>query len=158
MEEYRSELNRTISFIKQADTKVGVVATFFVVLLSSWTLNLQFIRHHHTKLEIVFYFLSGLTALFLGFFMIRCLMPRLKIKKLGVGSLIYYGSIVKMKPKSFIKNRSSISQKILKEQYLEQIYITSIIANKKMNAVRKTIFLILLFALETLLLIAISTK
>lgn len=150
MENYQQELNRNIEFIKLADTKAAWIGTVLFAMVGLWVAKSSRIFEGENNLLYSYVpVAAGLAAAYCSYQLVRVYLPKLKAKNKTKSSVIYYGDISTMDLKKYKKTRLKLSGKALLDAYLDQIYVTSSIADKKMKHVRLALLGFGVFALLT---------
>lgn len=156
---WQSELTRTCDFIKFSDQKAGAISVFYLAILGYiiGRKNEIILADHNA------FFWICLTLLVLifsaGFFqLVLIFLPRLDNHSTE-NSYLYFGHIKNMQINDFVKNANKLAEDKIQEQILEQIYIDSTIAHKKMESIQiATKLLFVLIFIAVILIFSLSDK
>lgn len=140
----QSELSRVSDWIKFADAKAGFIVAFYSAILGIlWTQKGNVVSRilDGTGFWAWIYNAIAITILILilaGFyFLYTTICPQLKNGNTD-RSLFYFGSVAKMKIEDYLKNVEKMNKDEVCRQVVEQIHTNSVIANAKMDSVKKS--------------------
>ncbi len=140
-------LDRTSTYIRDADTKNGMVIAALAVIVAVAFPDGEFVSAAKSMAadgcwHLVIVVLCGLSALLLVFTLLGSIFPRLDLKGRRK-SVLFYGDIDGYSSTgAFLRDAEKAD---LREELAEQIYVNSKIAKRKMALNRWSLFFLLLF-------------
>lgn len=157
----QSELSRVSDWIKFADAKAGFIVVFYSAIFGFlWTQKENIITRvlggagicGWTYDVIVF---SIIILILVGFyFLYATVCPKLKNGNTD-RSLFYFGNVAKMKIEDYLKDVEKMTEEEACRQIAEQIHTNSVIANVKMDSVKKGTQLLVITGVLLLMLLMI---
>lgn len=153
----QSELSRVSDWIKFADAKAGFVAVFYSAILGFiWSQKAEIYTHaiySVCELPYILIVVAIFVLLFSGFyFLYKTVCPQLKNGNTD-RSLFYFGNVAKMKIEDYLTDVEKMTEDEACRQVAEQIYTNSVIANAKMNSVKKSTQVLLATGILLLILV-----
>jgi len=142
MEELEKNLDRNIGFINQADVKTAFSSTVLFAATGYAIEVVKLPQDPGTVLRLFLYVLWLLilcTFTFAAYQIYQGISPKTQ-SKIVDRTLIYFGDISQLTSKKFSESRMKLTPDELKNQLIDQIYITSIIASSKMDYARRALF------------------
>lgn len=154
----QSEVGRISEMIQFADKKASFLSVYYTAIIGFlFTQKLYvfegFSRYQDLETIYLIFCLSFLIPFLIGLYhLFLSILPRLDNKNIDK-SLLYFGHIASRSLSKYTEELSVIEEKGLKLQLIEQIHTNSIIADKKMQHVRKSTMV--LFAVAPILIMFI---
>ncbi len=153
------ELKRTGEWIQFSDKKTAFLSAFYSAIFGLVLSQKELILNHFKvdqKWELYFYifiFLGFVIFFMLGvYFLLKSVFPELGNTHTNK-SLFYFGNIANLKFTNYLDELKKLNEEDAKKQIIEQIYINSIIANRKMKNVQNSIEIFAIVVIFVLLLI-----
>ena len=149
MKDLQENLNRNIDFIRQADTKAAFIATVLIASAGYLLASLDIKANIQSGWFIALSIACATSFLVTSYFIVMGIHPTIK-EKIAKPSLIYYGAIAVMDLETFKRKRRKLDEDKLEDFVLDQIYVTSVIANSKMKSVQRAFYAVLAFVVLSL--------
>ena len=157
----QSELNRVSEWIQFSDKKTAFLSAFYSAIFGLVFSQKESILQHFIIYQkgitcfYTFILLGFIIAFVVGiFFLFESVFPRLK-NSFTDKSLFYFGHVANMKFIDYLEEIKKLTEDEAKKQIIEQIYTNSIIADRKMKNVQKSIKSIIALAVFAILLIIV---
>ncbi len=157
----QSELSRVSEWVQFADKKAGFIAVFYSAIFGFlWTQKEDILARVLNGAGICGWIYTAvavttLILIFIGlYFLYATVCPRLKNGNTD-RSLFYFGNVAKMKIEDYLKDVEKMTEDEACRQVAEQIHTNSVIANAKMNSVKKGTQVLLATGISLLILILI---
>jgi hypothetical protein len=155
----QEELKRIGDWIKLADQKAAFLAIYYSAIAGLLISNKALIGQRILLVKglslSITYILLGLiaTVFILGsLFLVLSIFPRLS-NRLTNESLFYFGSISGMKYADFKVKIDKLTEISARQQLLEQIFTSSLIADAKMNNIKVSTVFLIVFAITSMTLL-----
>ena len=149
----QAELERVSNWIEFADKKAGFLAIFYsslIGILVSKHKDLVNSLYTTEGLTHILYAVCFSTTMVLTFFglltLFQAVIPNLKNLNTK-NNLFYYGIVAKTKVMDYITEMESISESTMRKQFLEQLHTNSSIANKKMQRVQDSLYILFILVI-----------
>lgn len=138
----QTELSRVSEWVQFADKKAGFLAIFYSAILGFLLVQKQDVFVHiffHQNDEMyALLFLTLLSLIVVGmYFLFSAVAPRLDNGNTDK-SLFYFGTVARMKIADYLQEAQKLTEDDARRQLLEQIHTNSVIANAKMDNIKKS--------------------
>lgn len=139
----QAELSRVSEWIQFADKKAGFIAVFYSAIL-----GLLISKRDEIFIQLFLYnnclygllLLALLITLVIGVYHLMCTVsPKLKNNNTD-RSLFFFGTVAKMKIEDYLKDIRDLTEEDAQREVAEQIHTNSVIADTKMQSVRKSTY------------------
>jgi len=157
----QSELSRVSDWIKFADAKAGFIVVFYSAIFGFlWTQKENIIARVLSGSGIcgwtydIIVFSIAILILVGFYFLYTTVCPKLKNGNTD-RSLFYFGNVAKMKIEDYLKDVEKMTEEEACRQVAEQIHTNSVIANAKMDSVKKSTQLLVITGVLLLMLLTI---
>ena len=140
----QSQLTRSEDWVKNADTKIGVLMAFigvFIVVLMHRFLSIVFTVNSPTYL-VVSYVVSLFLVSYIIVKLLLGIIPRLKNDK-ERKSLLFYVHVKNMKLSNYKNKMLKLTDREYMDALVDQVYIISSIATRKMRMFHDAIILLI---------------
>ncbi len=153
----QSELKRISEWIQFSDKKTAFLSVYysaiFGLLFSQEKSILRYFETNHGLILnlYIFTFIAIILSFFIGvFYLFRSIFPILKNKSTDQ-SLFYFRHIANIKLFDYLEKVRKLTKEETRKQIIEQIHTNSIIADKKMRNIQKSIISLFLLAFFVIL-------